>query len=118
MAKKILVVDDDFKDLTLMKSVLEHEGYEVYGATNGAKAIDMLGTQFDLILIDIKMPTLSGYDLMRLIRERQNGKSKILFVSIVPKKEVDLSDVDGFIQKPFKTTTFLKSINSKVGGKK
>ena len=117
VAKKILVVDDDFKDLNLMKSVLEHEGYEVHGATNGAKAIDMLGTRFDLILIDIQMPTLTGYDLMRLIREKINGKSNLVYVSVVPKKNVDMSNVDGFIQKPFKTPSFIKLIKSKAGGK-
>jgi CheY-like chemotaxis protein len=117
MAKKILIVDDDFKDLSLMKSVLEHEGYEVLGATNGARAMDLLDKKFDLILIDIEMPTLSGYDLMRLIRERINGKSKLVYVSIVQKKSVDMSNVDGFIQKPFKTPSFIKLINSKIRGK-
>ncbi len=118
MAKKILIVDDDFKDLSLMKSVLEHEGYEVSGATNGAKAMAMLETKFDLILIDIQMPTLSGYDLMRLIREKIDGRSKLIYVSVVPKKQVDLSNVNGFIQKPFKTPSFIKLVKSKVGGKK
>jgi CheY-like chemotaxis protein len=115
--KKILIVDDDFKDLNLMKSVLEHEGYEVHGATNGAKAIDLLGTKFDLILIDIEIPTLSGYDLMRLIREKTNGNSKLVYVSVVPKKGVDMANVDGFVQKPFKTPSFIKLVKSKVGGK-
>jgi CheY-like chemotaxis protein len=118
MVKNILIVDDNFEDLNLMKSVLTHEGYDVSGATNGAKAMDLLDQKFDLILIDIQMPTLSGYDLMRLIREQLKRKSKIIYVSVIPKKQVDMNNIDGFVQKPFKTATFLKSIKSKLGGGK
>ena len=100
--KKILVVDDDFEDLSKIKVALEKGGFEVNAATNGAKAIDYLGTEeYAAILVDIRMPTLSGYDLVNLMKERVQKKTKILFISVVPKKEVDMGKVDGFIQKPF-----------------
>ena len=100
--KKILVVDDDFDDLSKIKATLEKGGFEVSAATNGAKAIDYLGLEeYAAILVDIKMPTLSGYDLVNLMKERVEKKTKILFISVVPRKDVDLGKVDGFIQKPF-----------------
>jgi CheY-like chemotaxis protein len=111
MAKKILIVDDDLNDLETMKIVLEKEKYNVKTADNGSDALDFLKKDgFDLILIDIKMPTLSGYDLLRLLREKLNHKVKMIYISIVPKSDVDLSDIDGFVQKPFMPANLIKEV--------
>lgn len=111
MKKKLLIVDDESDILETMKNVLEKESYDVSTATNGAEALDsLLKSKPDLILIDIMMPTLSGYDLLRLLRERLNHKVKMIYVTVVPKQDVDLSDIDGFIQKPFSTKEFVKKI--------
>ena len=92
---KIMIVDDDKEDLNTMKTVLEKEGHEITTVEDGSKALDALKDDgFDLILIDIKMPTLSGYDLLRLMRERLNHKVKMIYVSIVPEQEV-FSEVEG-----------------------
>lgn len=111
MVKKILIIDDDLNDLETMKMVLEKEKYQVDTADNGADAIDIvMKDKPDVILIDIKMPTLSGYDLLRLLRERLNHKVKMIYVSIVPRKEVDLEDIDGFVQKPFMPANLIKEV--------
>ncbi|MBT4376379.1 response regulator [archaeon] len=111
MVKKILIVDDKLEDLQTMQNILEAEEYIIHTAENGANALDILAsTNFDLILIDIKMPTLSGYDLLKVLKERISKNVKIIYVSIVPKKEVNLEGVDGFIQKPFSKTTLLKAV--------
>ena len=115
---KILIVDDDFDDLESMKEILEEKKHKVKIATNGAQAMDLLQTdKFDLFLIDVKMPTLSGYDLARLIRSKKNGSAKIIFVSIVPKQEVAMDEVDGFIQKPFDPDNLIKAVKKILGGK-
>lgn len=109
--KKILVIDDDFDDLTSIKNVLEKEKYKVIGATNGAQALDVLKKDgFDMICLDIQMPTLSGYDVLRILRERLNHKVKMVYVTIVPKQDVDLTDIDGFVQKPFSPSALAKEI--------
>ena len=111
MVKKILIVDDDQEDLNTIKLILENEGFEVILASNGAEALEQLQTDgFNLAIIDIKMPTLSGYDLLRLLRERVNHKIKIIYASIVPEKEVDMDGIDGFIQKPFLPETLLEIV--------
>ena len=116
MTKHVLIVDDEAADLETMKSILEKEGYEVSTATNGADALDHLtGDNVDLILIDIRMPTLSGYELLRLMREKINSKSKMVFVSIVPEKEVNMEGADGFIQKPFSPETFTAKVKEVLG---
>lgn len=108
MKGNILVVDDSFEDLQAMKVMLEKEGFSVLTATNGAQAMDALdGLSFEAILVDVKIPTLSGYDVIRLLKERLEKKTKLLFVSIVPKKDVDTTFVDGFIQKPFDGRRFM-----------
>ena len=112
MARKILVIDDDKEDSDLMKQVLEGAGHEVVVASDGSQAMDDLkGDGFDMLLIDIKMPTLSGYDLLRLMRERLNHKVKMIYVSIVPEQEVDMMDIDGFVQKPFSSESLLAKVN-------
>jgi len=111
MGKRILVVDDDAEDLNTIKSVLETQKYSVVTCDNGAKAFDILKKDgFALIIIDIKMPTLSGYDLLRLLREKLNHDVKMIYVTIVPKKEVDLDDIDGFVQKPFSPGSLIKEV--------
>jgi two-component system response regulator VanR len=111
MPDKILIVDDSFEDSSLIKSILEKEGYSAFVATNGAQALDMMNSiNFGLVLIDVKMPTLSGYDLLRLLREKYNGKTKMCYVTIVPRKDVDLTEVNGFVQKPFTKATLLEEV--------
>ncbi len=111
MVKKILVVDDDSGDSKKMKSILQTKNYQVDCAKNGAEAIDFVDkTNFDLILLDVKMPTLSGYDLLRLLKNKENVKSKIIYVTVVPKKEVVLEDIDGFAQKPFSSESLIREV--------
>lgn len=114
---KVLIVDDDFEDLIAMKKVLESNKYKVNVATNGAQAIDLSENEdYDVYLIDVKMPTLSGYDLVRLLREKHNGSAKIIFVSIVPKREISNSAVDGFVQKPFSPNELVLEVKRVLGG--
>jgi CheY-like chemotaxis protein len=116
MVKEILIIDDEQEDLDNTKKILEKEDYIVETATDGAQALDKLtGNGFDLVLIDIRMPTLSGYDLLRLLRERLNHKVKMIYVSIVPEKEVDMTDIDGFVQKPFSSEDLLDKIKTVLG---
>ena len=113
---EILIVDDAKDDLESMGVILEKNGYKVTTAGNGADALELLnGNGFDLILIDIMMPTLSGYDLLRLLRERLNHHVKLVYVSIVPKQDVSMADADGFIQKPFSEETFVGVIENALG---
>ena len=116
MTKNVLIIDDDFDDLETMKIILEKEGFEVKTTTNGTDALKILETDiFDLILIDIRMPTLTGYDLFTMIKEKLNNNPKIIYVSIIPEQEVILEETDGFIQKPFSPETFIAKIKTVLG---
>jgi len=113
---KILIVDDDAEDGETMKSLLEKNNHQAIVVTDGSAALEALVDDgFALVLIDIQMPTLSGYDLLRLAREKINHDTKMVYVSIVPEKEVAIVDVDGFIQKPFTPEGFMEKINAVLG---
>ncbi|MBT4539157.1 response regulator transcription factor [Candidatus Woesearchaeota archaeon] len=114
MAKKILIIDDDMEDLDTMKDVLEKGGYSVVTANNGADGLDKVKDGFDLIIIDVQMPTLSGYDLLRLLRERINHDAKMIYATIIPKADVRMEDIDGFIQKPFTSESLLNKVKSLI----
>jgi len=110
--KQVLIVDDDLDDLGILTQVMEKNNWIVTTASDGAQALDKLTNNgFSLILIDIKMPTLSGYDLLRLMREKINHSSKMIYVSIVPEKEVVIDGADGFIQKPFSPESIMEILN-------
>jgi DNA-binding response OmpR family regulator len=115
----VLIVDDDFNDLTLMKNTLTEAGYSVEATTNESQALNLLndGT-FDLALIDINILGIKGTYLAEKIRQSFDPKMKIAYVSIVPEKEVDMKGVDAFIQKPFDSQTFLRKVNAILKGKK
>jgi CheY-like chemotaxis protein len=69
--RKVLVVDDDARNIFALTSVLENHEVEVVSATNGRQAIDILKNTPDLemVLMDIMMPEMDGYETMREIRK-------------------------------------------------
>ena len=67
---RILVVDDEKRMVTFIRLNLEHDGFDVIEAYNGSQAIDRLRDSLpDLILLDVMMPDLDGFEVLRLIRE-------------------------------------------------
>ena len=71
--QRILIVDDDREVLRLMRAYLEQAGYEVLVAYNGETAIHMLRSEKpDLLLLDLMLPDVDGYDITRLVRSDAN----------------------------------------------
>lgn len=67
---KILIVEDDHELNNLFKKVLEKNGYDVFSAYNGKTALELLEKQYiDLIISDIMMPIMDGYELVKLLRD-------------------------------------------------
>lgn len=68
----ILLVEDDYVSQLVMKQVCKNYGWSIEAASNGKDALDMLSKEhFDLILMDIQMPEMSGYEITKIIRENE-----------------------------------------------
>ena len=71
MHSRILVADDDFDNRTIVQEVLESAGYTVSVATNGEEALEQtLREKPDLLLLDLSMPKLNGWEVARQIRQK------------------------------------------------
>lgn len=118
-AIKILLVDDDLRNSMLLKRFIEAEGYEVIYANNGMVGLEMYREiRPDLILLDINMPELDGFEMARIIR--QNDKRVIIFFLTDRTDKVDrlhgfsLKGND-YIPKPFYPEELMARINERFG---
>jgi len=103
-SKKILVVDDEKKIVEIVKAYLEKEGYQVIVAYDGKSALELVRTQApDLIILDLMLPEISGWDVCRTLRK--NLDIPIIMLTArdeVPDKIVGLElGADDYITKPF-----------------
>lgn len=101
---RILVVDDDKNTRRLMQAVLESEGYQVFTAENGEDALAAMEREYiDLVVLDIMMPKMDGYEFTKTLRETNNNLP-ILMVSAkqlsADKKKGFLVGTDDYITKP------------------
>lgn len=111
----IMIVDDEPEIVTLLRFVLEKEGYKIYDAGNGQEALDRLGMTPgtpaacgapDLIILDIMMPVMDGYTLnMKLQASDKTRRIPILVLTAKGQKMRDLFEmapnVAAYVQKPF-----------------
>lgn len=90
----ILVVEDDKHTARLMKAVLKHEGYEVFHTENGVEALELMDTQhIDLIVLDIMMPQMDGYEFTEELRN-SGDNTPILMVTA---KQLHQDKLKGFV---------------------
>ena len=123
----ILVVDDTPENRNLLRRLLEHNGYGVYTATDGASALEKSSSELpDMILLDIAMPDMDGYEVCKRLKENESLKDiPVIFISALDdmldkvKKGVN-AGVDGLIfgrnmwerpvEEALKTTVKVKDI--------
>lgn len=103
--KKALVVDDTKNIRILLTKTLELEGFEIKSASTGAEALDIIRKEaFDLIFLDIKLPEVSGTEVLRKIRGEGNN-TPVIIITAYPtvKNAVDCVQLGAitYIQKPF-----------------
>ncbi|MGI6252951.1 MAG: response regulator [Aminivibrio sp.] len=114
--KKILIAEDDRAILTAVADLLESEGYEVIKSADGAEALELFRkTSPDLVLLDIMMPGMSGYDVCRAIRA-ENAAVPVIMVT-AKGQEVDRVvglelGADDYMVKPFGMAELLARVRA------
>lgn len=117
MAYSILVADDDPDIRALLHLYLEKDGYQVYEAENGREALKICEEEtIDMILLDVMMPELSGYQVIQKIRKDNN--IPVIMISAKGQDEdkilgLDLG-ADDYIVKPFNPLEAMARINSNI----
>jgi two-component system cell cycle response regulator len=116
MPARILIVEDNSQNLELMRYLLAAHGYEVLTAMDGAAAIEVLAhAQPDLILSDIQMPRMDGFDLIKWLRARAPMQT-IPMVAVTALAMVGDRDrilaagFDGYLSKPISPETFVREV--------
>ena len=101
---RILVVDDEKGLVKLIRLNLEHDGFEVFEANNGAQAMDRLRAVIpDLVLLDVMMPDLDGFQVLRMIREV--GSTPVIMLTAKGEENDKVRGLelgaDDYVTKPF-----------------
>ncbi len=111
---KILVVDDEDALRTVLGSELEGEGYEVGTAADGDEAINVIqNKKFDLVLLDIKMPKVDGFEVLRFIKEKYPTLKVIMLTGFADLKNAIESKklgAEDFVSKPYDLVDLLTTI--------
>ncbi len=100
----ILVVDDEQAVLMLLKCTFELEGYGVIVADNGRSALDLMEEHRpDLVILDIMMPGLDGFQVLNLIRQSSNVPVIMLSArrEMATKRDTLILGADDYVEKPF-----------------
>jgi CheY-like chemotaxis protein len=120
--KRILVVDDTADNLFLIETILQAEGYQVEVADNGQDALSMIeALPPDLLLLDVMMPGMHGYEVVRCVRQNSNLPF-IPIILITGCEQLDTSEqfdvaVEGFICKPIDFDELLNHVSAILGTK-
>ena len=116
MGKKILVVDDEADILKVVSFRLAKKGYEVLEATDGPEALEIIKNKKpDLVLLDLALPTMSGYEVCKKVKEDEKLKHiPILFLTAIHvddiQKKMKGYRADGYLIKPFEPEDMIKKV--------
>jgi two-component system, OmpR family, response regulator VicR len=118
IAKKCIVyIEDDPEMLDLVELILNRHGFDVHGAHGGREGIDIVHQEHpDLILLDLMMPDLDGWDVYQQLKAEPETKDIPVIVITAKTQSIDkvlglhIAKVDDYISKPFRPQELLDSI--------
>jgi CheY-like chemotaxis protein len=123
---RVLIVDDILTNRVLSSRILERRGHSVQTAENGMQAIERLEKEdFDLVLMDLQMPVMSGLEAMGIIRSslssvRRHDIPVIAITAACPdegKKQCYDAGMNGYLVKPLRHEEFLEIVERYAPGK-
>ncbi|WP_291869923.1 response regulator [Maribacter sp.] len=117
MRKKILLVDDEPNIVMTLEYAFKKQDYEVFIARDGSEALEIVNTSVpDVVLLDIMMPNVDGYQTLKHIKSKANLKNtKIVFLT-AKNKSSDIEKglqlgADKYLTKPFSVKKIVSEIN-------
>lgn len=120
--KKILIIEDNQTNMKLFSDVLEVNGYEIdkaYDGEDGYKKLEKGAKTYDLVLLDIQLPKLNGFDLLEKAQTNRLKLPKVIVVSaFAMDNEINIAklyDIQNYITKPVDIVKFIDTVNKAVG---
>jgi two-component system response regulator CpxR len=122
--RKLLAIDDDDKILRIVSTILRREGYEVETNTDPEKGLEQaLAGSFDLLILDVMMPRMDGYELFEKLRQDDRTRNlpvllltaKGRFDVIHDKSRYFMYGLYGFLSKPFYGRELAHKVNEILG---
>lgn len=114
---KILIVEDDENIISILKYILDKEGFSLSFATDGEKGLSLsLKEDFDIILLDVMLPFMNGFDILKGLREKKT--TPVIMLTAMDDED---SKVRGFelgandyVSKPFSNRELIARINANI----
>lgn len=116
MPQRILVVDDEMYIVNILDFSLESEGFEVLSAANGEEALRMaMDTSPDLVLLDVMMPKIDGFEVCRALKAKEETKEIPIILLTAKDRDADRKKgeevgCDAYITKPFSPARLIEEI--------
>lgn len=121
MAKKILIADDEPNIVVSLEFLMKQKGYEVKTVGNGEDALRTIA-EFgpDLVLLDVMMPRLSGYEVCQKMRENPAWSGIRIVMLSAKGREIEVSKgmavgADAYVTKPFSTSDLMAQVRALLG---
>jgi DNA-binding response OmpR family regulator len=121
MSKRVLVVDDEPNIVMSLEFLMRRSGFEVQVARNGREALDALeGAPPDLLLLDVMMPELDGYEVCGRIRARPEWNGTRIIMLTARGRDVERErglalGADAYVTKPFSTRELVDQVKRMLG---
>ena len=116
--KKIVHIEDEPEMIDLVKLILGRKGYRVIGANGGQEGLDLVREHLpDLVLLDLMMPDIEGWDVYQLLRAEEATKDIPVIVVTAKAQNIDkvlglhIAKVDEYISKPFSPQELLDAVD-------
>lgn len=121
MGKKILIADDEPNIVVSLEFLMKQRGYEVRVVNDGAEALKAVNDfRPDLILLDVMMPSVSGYDVCQKVRENPEWQGIRIIMLSAKGRDIEVTKgiavgADAYVTKPFSTRELIAKVGELLG---
>jgi two-component system, cell cycle response regulator DivK len=119
--KRILIIEDNEKNMKLVRDILQAKGFETMEAVSAEEGLALVKLhRFDLVLMDIQLPGMNGIEALECLRaDEETNKIPVVAVTasvtIQDQSQITRAGFDAFISKPISVKEFLETVNAIVG---